>query len=348
VPDASEPAEAVEDAEDWRAAVIKGDFNAGLTERLLTQAFASEIEKHLAIQCVAVVAGNCDKLANWHWRVWRKPEEYGYPFVGKDRYPEDGLPQALQSSLYKMIVAASPLLVRVFRERFTTAYLAGKLKLPANGVEGTRKPLPWNDGLLGAANFRPYADLIAERRYQVFHLSGLGASLFYEGGARALYLDADYYAKLPPSHVFHRVMGVLWSVRIHTFVPLALSPQKHVLPVLVQMHQFFGAQGLSKIKSKLTAGSAVAKVLGKMDTRQLRSLHEKVGLPTEEQLNQVWDGMRQHLLRLMLAETLDVVGIVETLLAKDVTRPNAMKHSEVFAASPQAKALLEFATKLRV
>src|SRR5690606_5197653 len=98
-------ADQTDDVGDWRAAVIKGDFNADLTGRLLTQAFASEIEKHVAIQAVALVAGNCDKLSNWHWRVWRKPDEYGYPLSGKERYPGGLSPMLLNSSLHKYVLA---------------------------------------------------------------------------------------------------------------------------------------------------------------------------------------------------------------------------------------------------
>lgn len=337
-----------DDVGDWRAAVVKGDINADLTGKLLKQAFASELEKHVAIQCVALVAGNCDKLATWHWRVWRKPEEYGYPLMGKDRYPQGGVPKALETLQYKYVLAAAPLLVKVYKPRFTTGYLASKLELQPGAIEKLRRPMSWTDGLLGQVGFHLYVDRIADRRYQVFNLPGLGANIFYEGAARTFYLDEAFYRKQPPSHLFHRLLGTLWSVRLHTFVPLALIPQKHVMPVLREAHQFFSAQGISKIKSRLGGGSEIAKMLTAMDTSQLRSLHEKVGLPTEDQLLQIWEAMRQHVYRLLIAETLDLVGIFEMMMQKDLTAPNALKHSDIFKSLPAGRSLIEFATRLKL
>ncbi len=339
---------AADDVSDWRAAVLKGDFNADLTGRLLKQAFASEIEKHLAIQCVALVAGNCDRLSNWHWRVWRQADEYGYPLSGKDRYNAGSTPAALHSSLHKFVIAAAPLMVRVKRERFSLAYLARGLEVTVPAIEKLRQALDWRKGLLNDVGLRWYADQFVANRFLVYNLPGLAGELFYDGTKRAIYLDEAYYRRVPPSHLFHRMLGLLWSVRIHSFVPLQLDPLKHFMPLLAEIHQTLGANGINAIKSRLKGGQTLVRHLAGADMRQLRSLYEKIGMPTEEQVLQLWEAMRGHIYRLLLAETLDVVGLFESILNKDLLQKDILKHSAVFQASPYARPLIEFATKLKI
>lgn len=346
--DSGNSSEGQDDVTDWRASVNKGDFNADLTGVLLRQAFASEIEKHLAIQTVSLVAGTCDKLSNWHWRVWRHAEEFGYPLNGKDRYPAGISPQILHSSLHKLLIAIAPLLVKLYKERFALDYVARRLEVSVAAVEKLRKPLPWDSGLLKEAGFGLYQQRIAERRYRAFNLPGLGKEIFYEGGTRCIYIDEAYYRKAPPSHLFHRVLGLLWSVRIHYFVPLGLHPQKQVVPVLSELHQTFGSQGFTRLRSRFTSRINLSKHMQGLDTRQIKSLYEKVGMPTEDMVQQLWDAMRVHVQRLLIAETLDVIGVFESILDRDLLKPGVLKHSQIYEMSPFAKGLIEFVTKLQI
>ena len=333
---------------DWRLAVIKGDFNADLTSRLLQQAFASELEKHLAIQCVALVGGNCDRLSQWHWRVWRKPDEFGYPLNGKDRFPAQSSPPILHSTLHKFVIMATPLLVKVFRDRFSLSLLQRKLSLSSAQLNKLRKPLAWDKGLLKEVGLHLFAERLSEQNFEIFSLNGLGGELFYDGVRRSIYLDEVYFRKVPPSHLFHRLLGLIWSIRVHYFVPLALNPRKDVIPFLGRLHVHMSRQGFSKLKSQLSGGNNFDKELQGADLRSLRDVHEKLGMPTDEQVLQLWEAMQTHLYRMLLAETLDVIGLFESLLNDDLLRANGLKHSEIYQRSPYCKGLIEFITKLKV
>lgn len=342
--------EPVDDVADWRAAVLKGDFNSDLTGRLLKQAFASEIEKHLAIQCVALVAGNCDSLVNWHWQVWRNAGEYGYPLSGKERFPSGMSPPILHSTLHKLVLTAAPALVRVFQSRYTLEHVAKKLKISPAAAKKLRRPMAWNEGILRDAGFHLYAAQIKSRGYLMYNLPGLGREIFYEGSTRSLHVDEAHYRKAPPSHLFHRVARILWSIRIHYFVPLALHPTREFMPFLNELGKMFSSASFSRLAVKLGArkGSDLAKRLEGLDLSQLRVLHEKLGRASEEQVAQLWDAMQLHLYRLLVAETLDVIGIFEAILDQNLLRKNAMKHSELYRLSPFAKPMMEFVTKLRL
>jgi hypothetical protein len=144
------------------------------------------------------------------------------------------------------------------------------------------------------------------------------------------------------------VLGLLWSVRIHYFVPLALHPHKQIMPVLSEVHQYFGSHSFSRIASRLKSKSMVERYLKKMDTRQIKGLQEKVGMPTEDSVVQLCAAMREHVYRLLIAETLDVVGVFESILGKDLLKPGSLKHSEIYSLSPFAKSLIDFVTKLKI
>ena len=47
-------------------------------------------------------------------------------------------------------------------------------------------------------------------------------------------------------------------------------------------------------------------------------------------------------------ETLDVIGVFESILDKDLLKTGALKHSEIYSATPVAKELIQFVTKLKV
>jgi hypothetical protein len=333
---------------DWRAAVLSGAFKPSLTQRLLSQAFASELEKHIAIQCVALVAGNADLLNAWHWRVWRKANEYGYSLSGKERFPSGASDDWLSSNLHRFLMAATPVLARLYKSRFSIDYLAARLRTTTETINRQRRELSWKQGVLGEVGFHLYSEKITERRYRAYHYPGLGREIFYEGGSRAIYFDEGYYRLAPPSHLFHRVMSILWSVRVQYFVILTLDPVRQLWPALASIHEFFAAQGLSKLTSRLKPRSSIGRLLAERDTRALAALHEKVRMPSERDLGELLLAMREHIYMLLLAETLDVVGVFEAILDKDLTVPGATGFGDVFELTKVARNLLEFMTKMKI
>jgi tetratricopeptide (TPR) repeat protein len=333
---------------DWRAAIRAGDVPRAAVAQVLSQAFASETEKHLAVQGVALVAGRVDALADWHWRVWRHPEEYGYPLSAKERFPETGMPGALQQPLYKLVAASIPVLARVFRERFAIDHVAKRLNTQPAMVAKIRKRAHWNDGILAQAGFGLYQERITQRRYHAYTVPGLGREIVYDAANREFYFDEGHFRKLPTSHLFHRLLFQLWSVRLQTFVPLGLHPQKQFMPFMTELHRILSATGLSKLTNKLSQRSELGKVLAAIDVGPIAAAHEKVGMPSDDQVVQLWMAMKEYVYRLALAETLDLVGLFEMILEKDLAQPDALAPGELAKASPYARSLLDFAAKLKV
>ena len=337
-----------DDVSDWRAAVNKGDFNSDLTKRLITQAFASELEKHLAIQAVALVAGNCDKLSGWHWRVWRKPEEYGYQIMTHDRYPLDLKSELLDNAQCKLVLAMAPVLAACYSERFNLEYVAKKLEVTTSEIEKLRKPMEWNTGFLRDVGIQHFAESISKKNFKIFNLAGLSKEIFYEGPNRAFYIDEAYYRKVPTTHLFHRLSEMILAILHRYYVPLALNPSKHFMPVMDELHQNLGASGFMRLRSRLGSKTKISKVLDRVDLREVRSLYEKTGRINEEQTAKIWDAMFMQLHRLQLTRTLDVIGVFEAILDRDLLLPGSVRHSEIFELSPITKPLIDFVTKLKI
>ena len=338
-----------EDLSDWRTQVRENKVTRKTVEAAFSQAFASEVEKHIALQVMALVSGSLDLLQTWHWRVWRHPEEYGYPMAGRERFPEGGTPQGIGGNHHRMLVALAPILVRAHAEVFSINGLAKRLKVSPEQISRARVPLAWDSGFLGSVGFGMFAERIQKRRFLAFHLPGLGPEVFYDGKERTFYLDMVHYKTRVPSALFHHIQTISWSIKFQYFVPLQLDPVRHVMPVATEVKQILAAAGLDKLKSKLGLNKTpVAKALEGVDFNSLQPLVEKLPVDQRDDYAQLWDAMTQHIYRVKMAETLDVVGIMEEVVGRDLLAPGALASGQIYRLSPQVSRLIDFALALRL
>ena len=334
---------------DWRTMLRGRNVGPEIMPQLLGQAFASELEKHVAIQAMALMAGSCEQLSEWHWRVWRYPREYGYQLSGKERYPSGTSSKILGSHLHKLVTLLAPLLVRAYPEKFNLENVAARLRQTVQQVEKSRRLVKWDSGILAVVGLSLFKDRLNAHRYHAFHVSGLGKQIFYEGRTRSVHFDEQYWQGRPPSHLFHRILGILRSVRLHYFVPLELDPIRDVMPIVNDLKSTWEANGISRLKFGLgIAKNRVSKYLDVVDENQLRPIIDKMGPPQYDHFIKLWDAMNEHLCRLIVAETLDVVGMFETLTDRDLTAPGSLKQGEILQLTPLAPGLFDFISKLKV
>jgi tetratricopeptide (TPR) repeat protein len=341
--------DAADETVDWRTVVLTGDFNANLTDKLLGQAFANELEKHLAVQTVSLVAGNIVRLMGvWHWRVWRHPEEYGYSLRGKERYPRGSTSILLHSPLLKLMIALSPLLVAAYPDRFGLNSLSLRLKTKPRTIERLRKPLAWDQGVLSRVGLGHFARRMKERGHQAYNLPSLGSNLFYDGVSKVIYLDEAYYQRQPSSHLFHRVLETMWMVRLNYYVPLMLHPTKEILESLLFIHDRLKTKGIARIARNLMPESShLGRAIAKSDISNFHSFFDKTGIPTANQIQEVTNVMRMQIYYLILCETLDVIGLMEAIVDRDLLR-NPLRHSEIFQLSSSVLPLLEFVNRIKI
>jgi tetratricopeptide (TPR) repeat protein len=342
-------AESQEEPVNWRQAILSGDFNSDLTHRLLGQAFASELEKHIALQCVALVAGNIHLLdEDWHWRVWRNPKEYGYSLNGRERFPRSISSPLLQSSLTKLIIALAPVFIKIYQDKFSFDYLGHRLKTQSRTIEKLRKPLKWEQEFFEKVGIYRFANSLTKQNYKAYSVPGLGVEIFYDGKDKAFYFDEVYYNSRPTSHFFHRFLIIVLMVRSGYFVPLKLHPERDIHGLLTRIRDhLFGSRFAQLTRVLITEKSNLGRLLGKIDSNSLRVYFEKRGVPSVEQIQELLLAMQTHIHQRALAETLDVIGFFESFLDRDfVAHP--LGHSEILDLSPKVRPLLNFMTKMKV
>ncbi len=335
-------------AHDWRATIMALNVSRKHAVKTLDQAFATKVEKHVAIQAMAVLAGDIQVLNDWQWNVWRDIRKAEYPLSGKDRFPVNGVPTSINSDLHRLLVATIPMLVKLFSGRYGLRHLQKKLGLSSQQLMKARVPLVWDRGLLAKAGFTLYKDRIRKHRFSAYNVTGLGAELFFDGSKRELYLDESYYVRQPTSHLFHRVLGLLWTIKLQYFVPLSLNPTKQILPSLQAIREHLDTKGLDKLK-KVLVGDAqdIGKLLGLVDKSVLRALFAKVPVIQEAELVRLVQDMQAHTYRLLLAETLDVVGLFESICDLDLL-DQKLDAKAIVTKSPHVAGLLEFITQMKL
>ncbi len=334
---------------DWRSAVRNRKLGQGSTIKILNAAMPNKLEKHLALQAVAVMGGEVQLLDKWDWRVWRKPHEYAYSRLGKDRFPAGLSPRVMKTPAFKLLLRASPFLALSFPERFTMKGLAKSMGLSPRQLEAKRQRLDWATGFPGFAGFSYHAKIFSQRGLKLFSLQGLGPQIFYDAAGSCIYLDDSYFVRKPPTHLYHRVMFLLYSLRTQFHPLLNLNPQNQILPELNKVRAVIerGPLAIFAAQAKLS-DSKMAKVMKPQDFEEFKLLFNRAGSFDADDISDACKSMQQYVWRLLLADSLDLTGIIEAMLDVDLMLPGTVKPGEVLLMSPQVDPLINFALALNL
>ena len=334
---------------DWRSAVRNRKLVQGSTIKILNAAMPNKLEKHLALQAVAVMGGEVQLLDKWDWRVWRKPHEYAYSRHGKDRFPAGLSPRVMKTPAFKLLLRASPFLALSFPERFTMKGLAKSMGLSPRQLEAKRQRLDWATGFPGFAGFSYHAKIFSQRSLKLFSLQGLGPQIFYDAVGSCIYLDDSYFVRKPPTHLYHRVMFLLYSLRTQFHPLLNLNPQNQILPELNKVRAVIerGPLAIFAAQAKLS-DSKMAKVMKPQDFEEFKLLFNRAGSFDADDISDACKSMQQYVWRLLLADSLDLTGIIEAMLDVDLMLPGTVKPGEVLLMSPQVDPLINFALALNL
>jgi hypothetical protein len=334
---------------DWRSAVRNRKLVPGITQKILESPMRNKIEKHLALQTVAVMRGEATALDRWDWRVWRKPNEYGYSRQGRERFPPGLSPRIMKTPAFKLLLRASPFLALSFPERFTVTGLAKSLGLTLKQLQAKRERIDWATGFPGHAGFNYHAKLFTDRGLQLFSLAGLGPQIFYDATSKSVYIDDAYFVRKPPTHLYHRVMFLLYSLRTQFHPLLQLNPEKQILPELNKLKTVIDGGALSILAARAKiSDSRMAKLMKSQDFEEFKILFGKSETITSDDIIDANKAMQQYVWRLLLADSLDLTGIVEAMLDIDLMLPGTVKPGEVLLMSSQVDPLMNFALALKL
>ena len=334
---------------DWRKTVNTLSYSKGMTKKLLDQAFEYEIEKHVALQCFAVISSEAGILKNWHLPVWRRRDAANYAYEAEGRLGGPLFKSLRKSNLHELIRLTEPVMEQVFYKRFDLSRVAAMANMDMAQVKVKREILSPLEGFPGDAGLGVYQRIFAEGGYRFYHLPGLAKKVFYHNAERGLYFDLDYYRQLPSSIFFHRVMLLFQAVKWGYHGTSVLDPARHIEPLLNHIKLLLGhgkGGGLEGLKQKIQMGQdPVVKALHLVDKTVLADLVVKVGTIDMARVRQVQDAVWRELYSIQFAETLDLFGICESVLSRDLTTKQ-YKPGELLKKAPRILPLLELATRL--
>ncbi len=339
----------VPDGLDWKTAVRERKLPPGILQRMLDKPFADKIEKHLALQAIAVMRGEVYLLDKWDWRVWRKAHEYGYSRSGKSRFPQGLSPRVMKTQEFKLLLRAGSPLARAFPDRFTIDGLAKTVRLKPAQVMAKRQRLDWSTGLAGYAGFSHHANAFKATGLEVYSIQGLGPQIFYEMKQQVIYVDDAYFARKPPSHFYHRIMFVLYALKMQFYFLLNLNVEQHIYTELEKFRVIVTKGGLQALAAKIKlTDSKLARAMTPADYDEIKLMIERTSTISVDEISDSLKAMQQYIWRLMLADSVNLVGILEAMLDIDLALPGSVKENEVLLMSPQVDPLLNFALAMNL
>ncbi|MBF0442515.1 MAG: hypothetical protein HQK54_11470, partial [Oligoflexales bacterium] len=334
---------------DWRNVVYSLDFQEGMTENVINEAFENELDKHLAVQAFAMISGEYHSLINWNYRVWRYPDEVAYPLDIGNRIDEEYFTGLKKGHLYQLMSMLSPVMIKVFSEKFSLSSLAKKLGVSTLELISARRPVNWVDPYFDKTLFKKYAQFLNKNKITIFSVNRLGKKIFFDHKYRGIYFDASYYMNIPPTHLFHGVMMLIKSFVMQYYMFLDLDTVNEIIPFIEECRTALTQSRLSGFMMAVgLERNPLTLALNRLDRNKLQILFENLARIEEHQINRLKANITKYLLFLEMAETLDLIGLAEYTADMNLIEKGKIGFLDLVDRNPNIKRLLEFSTKLKI
>jgi hypothetical protein len=328
----------------WRQLVEQLNAPALAAEQILRTAFANETEKHVAAQCLALLSGDLTPLETWHWQVWRNPNSFEYPITPVGRENKNPTFRFYDQPLHRLVKMLAPLIFANSKSKFL---IEGKLA--SLGIQSFSK-----SSLVGHSHpaiqrgvFKFFEQQANELRLKFADTPGLAAQTFFDHRTKTIHFDAKWQMELPPGVLAYKILETVHSIqRRNEGIPL-LNPISDVLPVIGQVRQFLTSRGISRLKIAFGIEQQnVTEFIKTVNKDDLISLINQCGTPSIADISTLQNEIRLKSLSKILASTLDVVGILESLAGKSLCEPGVLKHQAIVYQHALAADILKAAAKL--
>jgi tetratricopeptide (TPR) repeat protein/nitrogen fixation-related uncharacterized protein len=322
----------------WQDFVLQKSALPGLVGDIKNVATNAVLEQHLALQIVALVQGEQEILQDWKWPVWRGLSHAGYTLpnltFGSDVHG-DG---EFISPLHELVMFLVPIFGRLFRRRFTIEGLFASSGMPIGKKDRLISPIDVREGIFAKSGLSHFDSNRIIDAYKFFDLQGLGKNIFYDGVTKSFYVDVEFYGKKPISHLVHRVLGVVVGLREGFFIPLHLNLDKEVVPFFRELEKVLGRVH-GKILKFIGTNSPLEDALKGFDQLTLAKLYRESGVIDIITLGRLWNQMEMKLYRNLLVETLDFVGLAESMCDQDLMEAK-IQENHIFKISPKLSTLV--------
>jgi hypothetical protein len=307
------------DPDEWRIVAAQGRARDGLCQWLLNNPLPDKTEQHIAVQTAAVFEENIALLEGWPYKVWRQPSDYFYELKWPDRMGREMFHPGIKSPLARLLKTLHPIVVHQFASHMNIKGIAERLKLRSDELQKIRKTLEWKDEVIQRSGLRYYVKFLVENNYQLFHMAKLEDRFQFDFERREIYIDRDYYLGVPPTHLFHRLAFLIRAVSVDYYPYLHLSPSNDLFPFLMKCRRSLEQNRVDSFKRMLgMEKDALKLMLSQADRDYLEQLFVEVGPLSPDKITKIVGVYVDQIYRLNMAESLDLVGLIESISNTDL------------------------------
>lgn len=330
----------------WRDFVTNGNSYPNATRGVMTMAFASELEKHIAVQCVAIVGGEADALKGWHWPVWRDRQAFQYPMTTSGRLPKDIGLVDYGGQLHKLLRMITPILARSHRGKFIAKTYFMQRGLPQS-TESRQVEL--SHPALARCALGIIESQLVQTKVRLFDTPGLGKDVFFDLSQRALHFDGNWQLNLPPSILTYRIIETFLHFQKGSLPVITLNAESAIIPAINIIKEILSASGLSRIR--LAFGFEhrdVQSQIKALNQDKLNSLLSWNKDKTADDIKRLQQEIRFKILAETLAMTLDLVGLCEAINGENLCLDSRLSAGDYRSLDPLSSKLILLATKLNI
>lgn len=329
---------------DWRDMVTHGKVTPGLTEKVMKMAFASEVEKHVAVQCIALLSGETKSLDSWHWPVWRKPGTCDYSLIPAGRMPENETGSFYGSSLHKLLRMLGPVIIRHHRDKLTAD---GKLLKLGFSSGAPSVDVGLDHPAITRGMLRSFKSIVQQTRLRFRDTPRIGAHVFIDISTRSIHFDSKWQMNLPPTILTHRALELIVSFQRGQNALIDLDPLTDIIPVIDNVKEVLTSTGMNRLRIAFGMHhKEISDQLRAINRDQLVSLLSGTGSPSAKEISLLQKEMRLRSLRAILGSSLDVIGILEGLTGKDLCDEAVLPSGKITNLHPFAMEIIKFAAAL--
>ncbi len=342
----TEASPALSNTLNWRTIAINMSAPDDAVERLFRTAFASETEKHIALQVAAILCGNVSGLDNWHWRVWRDSTEFGYQISARERMPKLTDLRQIDGPVHRFLGAFSPALARHNREQFA---IVDRLRSRNPMARLNMRDILFTDPVLQRTGLKHHEARITQAKVNFVDTPELGDEVFLDAASRSIHFSAASCSVKPPGYLMHRAMFLMWSMHLQYHVILKSDALRTKDPLYQMFLNNNRASSLEKMRLFFLADSGkIQRLTHGLNRDKLNALAQQAGPFVPQDTQNLQTEMSKHIYRVLLAESLDLIGIFEALTGEIITTLSPDSIKSCIRKSAILTDLLVFATKLNL
>jgi hypothetical protein len=330
----------------WRDLALSGTAPKGATKKVTTMAFASELEKHIAVQCMALLSSETSELANWHWQVWRRCDDFQYPTADVARIPKDLKFTQYGGQLHKLIKMVTPVILRANKEKFIA-----DLHLRKIGLQGkpSQVQVDLTHPALKRGPLAVFTQRITASKLKFFDTQGLGQEVFFDLGQRAVYFDGKWQLELPPAILSYRIMEHLLHFQKGVPGIQTLNAETEIVPVIQSIRDVLSSSGISRLR--IAFGIDHAEINEQLKTINRDQLISLLGWNSDRTTNDIVTLQQEMRLKTyadLFGITLDLIGISESITGANLCESNNTAKDLSISSHPIIDFLIKLATRLTI